>query len=180
MIPLVVAAALIRLTWTKPDSGDVGISAYECRRGNAEQGWVPANIYRSPALDPVVPKPGAAVRETAYVAQSTDPNSAFGWRHGGAAYQVRAVNVFGDTATWSNVVTVATALPDTNVTDGGRTWKRPASGVVTFARAPGDDAMRGGPIFTQEAYAAVTRDVVCALIGYWCLAGLRMTCGLQP
>lgn len=181
MIAAILAAALIQLTWTKPDSGGASIGTYECRRGNAEQGWTPAFLYHSPALDPVTPKPGGAVRETAYVAHTTDPSSAFGWRHHGAAYQVRAVNIFGDTAVaWSNVVAIATALPDTNVTDGGRTWRRPTSGVAKFVRVAGDDDFRGGPIFTQETYAAVTRDVVCALFGYWCLTGLRMTCEVMP
>ncbi len=178
---MIVLAVWFLLRWTVTP-GDTAIGGYQFERGNAATPWSACNVYRNPmTLELLVPPP-AGGPDSGFVSITADPQNALGWRHGGTAIRMRAVDVTNHAADkWSNYVIVATAMPDTNFTDG-RAWIRAGrtGGIARFAWAVDDTVLDAfgapGPLLHQESVQLATRPTLCHDYGYWCLRGARQPC----
>lgn len=186
---LFIGAVAFHLTFTAPypalvvdSSGTVvdtsRVTRYEARRYNATHPPQEAKLYSDPvALTVLEPKP-PGTRVDCYVFVTADPQNPHGWRAGGETIDMRACA--GDScAQWSNQVILATAMPDTNATDG-YTWQRTRGGIARFTRTIEQTEMSAfgvpGPLVVQEQVLRAKRADSCRDFGKWALRGEWQTC----
>lgn len=95
-------ATFMRLTFTAPaDSTDPGrVAAYQGSRSNdGGRTWTATTLWRDSAGSGVAVPHMPGVRDTVWVSVSTDRNTLL---KGGTLFQVRASDVHGNLARWSN------------------------------------------------------------------------------